>query len=98
MKTIKVLNNQSVLDISIQYTGSVFNAFAIAAANNLCITDNLVLGSTLNIPDSVEIDDFVLNYYILNEIEPATGITDLSIIPTGKGIGWMQIENTFKVS
>lgn len=98
MKTVTVLNNQSILDISIQHTGSVYNAFSIAVANNMCVTDNLVLGSALTIPDTVESNNDVLNYYLLRTIEPATGITDQSIIPTGKGIGFMQMENTFKVS
>ena len=98
MKTITVLPNQSLLDIAVQHTGSVYNTFAIAVANNLTITDDLTTGSALVIPDTVQEDKFVLNEYVLKRIEPATGITDPSVIPPEKGIGWMQIGNSFKVS
>jgi hypothetical protein len=98
MKTITVLPNQSLLDIAVQHTGSVYNTFAIAAANNIAITDDLITGSLLVIPDTVQEDKFVMNEYLLKSIEPATGITDPSVIPPEKGIGWMQIGNSFKVS
>ena len=95
---ITALHNQSFLDISIQHTGSVFNAFAIAVANGCAVSDSPVAGKKYTIPENVENDNDVLNYYKSKGIQPATAITSEKIIPAGKGIGWMQIGNSFKVS
>ena len=40
MKVI-VLNNQSLIDVAIQHTGTIENAFKIAVANCLSLTDEL---------------------------------------------------------
>ena len=96
--TITVLHNQSLLDVSIQHTGSVFNAFKIAVANGLSVSDSLIAGSELMIPNEVQNDDDVLNYYRSKNLQPATAIADKKVIPSYGGIGWMQIENDFKVS
>ncbi len=98
METITVLHNQSLLDIAIQYTGIVENSFKIAVFNDIAVSDYLLSGMTLEIPDNIEKDFDVINYYLLHDLQPATGITNTSIIPTGKGIGSMQIANSFKVS
>ena len=71
----KVLHNQSLLDFAIQHTGSTQNAFEVAMANNLSITDKLTAGSELIIPVSVAMDVDVKNYYQSKEIQPATDIT-----------------------
>lgn len=97
---ITVLHNQSLLDISIQYTGTVENCFKIAVANGLCITDDLTPGQELIIPNDVKIDKEILNYYQSKEIQPATAYP-LSVgqeIEEQGGIGHMQIGSTFKVS
>lgn len=75
MKQVKVLSNQTFLDLSIQYTGNVFNAFAIALHNGLSITDDLINGSTIEIPDGLTMSAKELQYYAAREILPATGIT-----------------------
>lgn len=94
---ITVLHNQSLLDIAIQHTGSVHNAFAIAVYNNIAVSDPLKPGSILKLPEVQENTD-ILNYYTSKKIKPATAITDVNIIPSGKGIGWMQITKSFKVT
>lgn len=95
---ITALHNQSFLDISIQHTGSVFNAFAIAVANGCAVSDSPVVGQKYTIPENVENDNDVLNYYKAKSIQPATAISDVTIIPAGRGIGWMRIGGDFKVS
>ena len=99
MKAI-ILNNQSILDIAIQHTGSVENCFAIAVANGLSVSDVLSAGLPAEIPEDVFKNTDVLNYYNAKNIQPATGSTTKqdSEIPTLKGIGYMQIANGFKVS
>jgi hypothetical protein len=72
--TVKVLNNQSLLDIAIQELGSADAAFDIALINNINITDDLQTGQILQIPQTA--NDYVrrqiVNYYKINEIKPAT--------------------------
>lgn len=94
---IMVLHNQSLLDLAIQHTGNVFNAFDIAVANGFSVSDSLVPGSKLMIPDSVKVEKEILNYYTAKSIKPATSLTDLEVIAERRGIGWMKIGTTFKV-
>jgi hypothetical protein len=97
---ITVLNNQSILDISIQHTGTVENSFSIAVANGFSVSDLLISGTTLILPDGLQKNNDVLNYYTAKQIQPASGITteQNNQIPILKGIGYMQINNSFKVS
>ena len=53
---ITVLNNQSLFDISIRYTGTIENAFKIAVANGLSLTDELQPGAQLLIPADAEMN------------------------------------------
>ncbi len=97
---VTVLHNQSLFDISIRYTGTIENAFKIAVANGLSLTDELQPGAQLIIPE-VEMNNDVVNYFAGKGIQPATGLTenDLLIAQTvQRGIGYMQIGKTFKVS
>lgn len=95
--TIIVLSNQSFMDISIQHTGSVYNAFTIAAANGMSVSESPVSGSSLIIPDAVVKDEDILSYFRSNGIRPATGLTDPELIAEPNGIGWMKITKNLKV-
>ena len=70
-----VLHNQSLLDFAIQHTGSAQNAFEIAMANNMSITDQLTAGSELVVAGSIVNDVDVKNYYQSKSLQPATDIT-----------------------
>ena len=95
---ITVLNNQSFLDIAIQHTGTVINAFEIAAANGMSVSESLISGSELIIPETIAIDTDIRDYFKSKGIKPATSVTE-EILPVVKaGIGKMQITKTFKVS
>lgn len=95
-----VLNNQSILDVSLQHTGTVENCFAIAIANGFSVSDLLTAGTSLIIPEDLRNDTDVLNYYSAKKIQPATAITEGqdTEIPTLKGIGYMNLGGNFKVS
>lgn len=95
---IIVLHNQSLLDVAILHTGSVENAFAIAVANGLSVSSTLSAGTILRNPNDVKKDNDVLHYYTTKDLQPATAITRTVVLPKGRGIGWMQIGNDFKVS
>jgi len=100
MKVI-VQHNQSLFDISIRYTGTLENAFKIAVANGLSLTDELEPGAQLIIPADVEMNNDIVSYFSAKGIQPATGLTDNDLLisqTVQRGIGYMQIGKTFKVS
>ncbi|MGV4413879.1 hypothetical protein [Chryseobacterium sp. T1] len=72
---ITILHKQSLLDIAIQHTGNATNAYAIARANGLGVSDLLEPGAVLIIPDDIEKDMDIVNYYSAKGIQPATSIT-----------------------
>ena len=91
---VTVLNNQSLKDIAVQYTGKVSNTFFIAKANNVSVTETLIPGIKINIPETLEVDSEIVNYYKVNNITPATGVNDLEN-ESFKGIGDMVIGESF---
>ncbi|MGC4130199.1 MAG: hypothetical protein QM564_11735 [Bergeyella sp.] len=100
MTSVKVLHNQSFLDIAIQHTGSVVNAFIIAKANGYSISDEPETGTVLIIPEDVHPDNDILNYYTSKNIHPATAITggySGAISPQPEGIDYWAIYDDFIV-
>lgn len=95
---VTVLNNQTLQDIAIRYCGTIAAVIDIALLNNISITQELDPGQILIIP----IKDYgfqeIVNYFILESKEPATSLAEENIISIESGIGYMQIENNFKVS
>ena len=77
---VKVLNKQTIYDISIQHTGTVDNAFAIALKNKISISQKLSSGMVLTIPDELTKDNKVLQYLKARNIIPATGLTKQQIL------------------
>lgn len=94
---ITVLRNQSFMDLALQHTGDVLNAFDIAAANNMAVSDTPVSGTVVTIPETIAVNDDVLNYYAANGIRPATGVQDETVFAEHKGIGTMRIGGTLKI-
>lgn len=98
MKVIKTMLLQSYLDVAIQHTGKVENAFTIALANGKSITDELSAGSNCFIPEVIE-DKDVFNYYRSKGIQPATAITASSgVAPQLEGISYWAVGYDFKIS
>lgn len=64
-----------MFDIAIQYTGDVHNAALIAIANGLNVTDELVAGSTIQIPQSIDKYNKMVEYYTSRKITPATAMS-----------------------
>ena len=95
---INVLPLQSLLDIAIQHTGVVENTFAMAVANGLSLTDDLLAGTEIKLPDSVNKDSDVLNYYSAKRLHPATAVIMLPEEERLEGIGYWAISVDFKVS
>ena len=95
---INVLPLQSLLDIAVQHTGAVESVFAIAVANGLSLTDDLPAGTEIKLPDSVNKDSDVLNYYSAKRLQPATAVIMLPEEERLEGIGYWAISVDFKVS
>lgn len=70
------LNNQSFFDIAIQYTGDAHNAMLIALANGMNVCDDLTPGMVITIPDAIEKNARIVNYYATRNIMPGTAAND----------------------
>lgn len=74
--TIRALSKQTFYDISIQYFGTADYAFAIAHGNQKSVSDTLVVGQEIALPELIK-DAKVLQYYKARNIIPATGLNNL---------------------
>lgn len=91
-----VIDNQSVLDIAIQESGSVLAAFEWSIKNGLSITDELEPGQQLIKVNTGFINTDVVRYFKSKNQMSATG-TKRPPVPPGLGIGYMKIGINFKV-
>ncbi len=72
---VKVIFDQSALDIALQTTGSISNIVLFAEKNNISITDELKANQELTIPKTADIRGTIFKYYKQNKVLPATGFT-----------------------
>ena len=93
---ITVRPNQNLLDIAIEHTGSVLNAFNIALANGMAVSDVLTVNQPVFIPETDQ-DIFVFKSYKKDKIEPASSISKLEAVQEKRGIGIMKVGSTFRV-
>ncbi|MBP7173999.1 MAG: hypothetical protein KBA33_08055 [Cloacibacterium sp.] len=96
-----VYEGQTWLDISIHLYGRVDYCFELAVLNGFSITDNPKAGSIIIYNKDNEINKEVLRSMKDSGTIPATALSsaDIDIITEAqRGIGWMQIGKTFKVS
>jgi len=94
---VKVLDNQTLMDISIQVYGTIEGIYLLALSNELSITDYLQPGQILEIPNNDNINADTLGYYNKNLIKPTTGQSNLSIESIPLGIGAMIIGTNFRI-
>lgn len=92
-----VLEGQSLFDITIQACGSIEAAFSTASLNSLTITDILIVGSELAVPDPL--NKSVSEYYRLKRLRPATDVTigNLDAL-RNEGIDFWAVEVDFIVT
>jgi hypothetical protein len=93
---VTVEQGQNMLDVALQHCGNTSAAFAIAKLNGLSLTDDLIAGSSLIIPDVVE--PAMVQYLSDNNIVPATGTSLIGEVEAPGGIDYMAIEVDFIVS
>lgn len=78
---ITVLHNQNIFDIAIQQCGTVLAALPIALANGLEVTDSLLPGQVLIMPQASPKDQTIQTYYRKKNILPATAAPLLHLNP-----------------
>lgn len=96
----KVYENQSWLDISNHLYGNVGYSFELAILNDASPSDMLTAGQEIIYNAEHPKDILILKSLNDNNSIPATGLTKKEVeeIPTLKGIGYMIVENTFKIA
>lgn len=96
---MKVVNNQNLLDIATQESGSVLSAFDWAVANNISITDGLVAGKVLVPAQSVYQNIDIANFFAGKKQLIATAISQAQSDEIDNiGIGRMILETNFTVA
>ena len=97
---ITVLHNQSLLDLALQHTGTIESIFEFAEANTLNITDDVVAGKILALPDEAFTNQDILAYYISKNLQPATAFSkeDEQVFERQEGISIWAINLDFIVT
>ncbi len=100
MNTTIVLSHQNVLDIAVQAYGSAEAAFDLALANDLSLSDDLVPGQVLQLPESAYKDTDIAGYYENKKLQPATALSKevYAKMKKKEGISYWAINIDFKVS
>ena len=75
MKTAIATYRQTLLDIAVQNDGSAESAIATALRNGISLTDEIAPGQTIALTDTPQ-NRQMANYYAVNDLKPATGMTD----------------------
>lgn len=72
MATYTILAGQSIMDVALINYGTVAAAMGIAEANDVALTAELAEGTVLELPEGLETDKVVTNYYVEQGVYPAT--------------------------
>jgi LysM repeat protein len=99
MRTIKVSEGQTLLDIAIEHCGDVNVWNAIADLNALSLTDDLVVGQELKLPDAAIEKERIVEMFRKPHLKPASaeepesegGLLD-------EGLEFWYIEDDFVIS
>lgn len=99
MKTVTVLNNQSLLDVAIRHCGTIEAVTDIALLNGISITKELIPGQSLDLPSKDYGSQEVINFFVNNKMDPATALTqeNIDLINSNSGIGYWIIQKDFIV-
>jgi hypothetical protein len=98
MIQITVLYNQTLQDIVIRYCGTIEALVQIAILNNISITQELVPGQLIQIPNKDFDNQELVNYFNINKIQPACGFVGNTLPDVPTGIDYMIIGTDFIVA
>ena len=95
---MKALSGQTPIDLAVQTAGVAEAAILIAIANNVSLTDDLSVGSSL--ADIAVQNSNIATYYANKGLKPATAIASTSSSSSSglAGIEYWIIETDFVVS
>lgn len=94
MKTVTILEGQTVTDIAVQELGDAERSMEIAVMNNISITDDLIAGSFINVPDYDASKQNYVQLFANSANKPASAdSSDENGLLTG--IGYWYLENDF---
>ncbi|MGQ0739147.1 MAG: hypothetical protein ACT4OJ_08830 [Bacteroidota bacterium] len=97
MKSVKVLNGQTLVDIAVQELGDASRALEIAELNDRKITDDLAAGQLVNVPDYERERRSTVILFTDDANKPASGLTQEEIDARPEGIDYWILENDFVV-
>lgn len=97
---VTVLHNQSLLDLTLQHTGTIESVFEFAEANTINITDDVQAGKTLVLPAEAFTNKDILGYYTAKNLQPATAFSkeDEQVFERLEGISIWAINLDFVVT
>ena len=76
MNSTTAIQSQSLLDLAVQEYGTPEAVVQLAFYNQLSVTDELVPGQVLELPDFEGKNIDVADYFVKKAIVPATALTD----------------------
>lgn len=76
MKEINVINNQSIFDIALVAYGNLEGVVSLCLENNLSLTDQLVPGQKIKVPEYAEAKSEIVQYFEDRKINISTAITE----------------------
>jgi hypothetical protein len=97
MKSVKILFNQTLLDIAVQELGDYSRAVELAVLNGMKLTDMPVAGSFVQVPTYERDKSYLVTLFSDDANKPATGDTGIENAVL-QGIGYWRIEQNFRVS
>jgi len=97
MKTVTAHQGQSIFDIAIQWGGDVAWAITVAKLNGLSVTESLVPGQQVEIPDQPANRE-VFSYYYRKGLVPATSITTEFDAVENEGLDYWIVEVDFIIT
>lgn len=93
---MKAERGQNFLDLVIQGTGNLENAFEMSLKNGISITDDLETNQEVTASGKIN-KSVVANFNKNNKPATALSFEQANIVDPDYGIGEMTIESTFKV-
>lgn len=93
---MQVLNNQTLLDLSIQESGTADNWLLIAMENNKVPTAELTAGENIVLPVFTESNTEVVNFLSIYKVFPATANTISELVAVPQLTCQEEVENCFK--
>lgn len=98
MRSIKVSEGQTLLDIAVEHCGDINAVYTIADLNLKGITDDLVIGEVLIVPDVDVTKADIVEMFKQPSRKPASG-EDLNTSDVfGEGLEFWIIEEDFVIS